>query len=78
MALIMGHINERVENILGKVENAGNQYFLLLPQYFQKKQFSFKIFKNFLTIIFLVLLRVTFRPDIRVSGEKRANEMGLR
>ena len=27
---------ERVENILGKGENAGNQHFLLFPQCFQK------------------------------------------
>ena len=27
---------DRVENIEGKGENAGNQHFLLFPQYFQK------------------------------------------
>ena len=27
---------ERVENIVGKGENAGYQHFLLFPQYFQK------------------------------------------
>ena len=26
---------ERVENIVGKGENAGNKHFLLFPQYFQ-------------------------------------------
>ena len=29
-----------VENIAGKRENAGYQYFLLFPQYFQKTSFS--------------------------------------
>ena len=31
---------ERVENIVGKGENAGYQHFLLFPQYFQKASFS--------------------------------------
>ena len=31
---------ERVENILGKGENAGYQHFLLLPKCFQKPFFS--------------------------------------
>ena len=31
---------ERVENILGKGENAGYQYFLLFPQCFQKASFT--------------------------------------
>ena len=30
----------RVENIVGKGENAGNQHFLHFPQYFQKDSFS--------------------------------------
>ena len=30
---------ERVENIVGKGENAGNQHFLLFPQCFQKASF---------------------------------------
>ena len=30
----------RVENIVGKVENAGYRHFLLLPQYLQKASFS--------------------------------------
>ena len=30
----------RVENIVGKGENAGNQHFLLFPQCFQKTSFS--------------------------------------
>ena len=29
-----------VENIVGKGENAGDQHFLLFPQYFQKVSFS--------------------------------------
>ena len=31
---------ERVENIVGKGENAGYQHFLLFPQCFQKATFS--------------------------------------
>ena len=31
---------KRVENIVGKGENAGDQYFLLFPQCFQKLSFS--------------------------------------
>ena len=31
---------DRVENIVGKGENAGYQPFLLFPQYFQKASFS--------------------------------------
>ena len=30
---------DRVENIVGKGENAGNQHFLLFPQCFQKASF---------------------------------------
>ena len=30
------YIFDRVENIVGKEENAGNQHFLLFPQCFQK------------------------------------------
>ena len=30
----------RVENIVGKGENAGNLHFLLFPQYFQNASFS--------------------------------------
>ena len=30
----------RIENIVGKGENAGNQHFLLIPQCFQKLSFS--------------------------------------
>ena len=32
---------DRVENIVGKGENAGYQHFLLFPQYFQKASDSF-------------------------------------
>ena len=31
---------ERVENIVGKGENAGNQHFLLFPQCFQKASYK--------------------------------------
>ena len=31
---------ERVENIVGKGENAGNQHFLLFPQSFQKVSYT--------------------------------------
>ena len=31
---------QRVENIVGKGENAGYQHFLLSPQYFQKPSFQ--------------------------------------
>ena len=30
----------RAENVVGKGENAGNQHFLLFPQYFQKLSFQ--------------------------------------
>ena len=32
--------SDRVENIVGKGENAGDQHFLLFQQYFQKPSFS--------------------------------------
>ena len=32
-------VSELVENIVGKGENAGYQYFLLFPEYFQKAPF---------------------------------------
>ena len=32
---IMIYVLDRVENIVGKGENAGNQHFLLFPQFFQ-------------------------------------------
>ena len=38
-------VNGTVENILGKGENAGYQYFLLFPQYFQKGFFP-SVFKS--------------------------------
>ena len=33
----------RVENTVGKGENAGNQHFLLFPQCFQKATFSWSL-----------------------------------
>ena len=36
VAKIMIPVFDRVENILGKGENAGSQHFLLFPQCFQK------------------------------------------
>ena len=33
-------VKGRVENIMGKGENAGNQHFLLFPKCFQKASFS--------------------------------------
>ena len=39
VAEIMGFVFERVENIVGKGENAGYQHFLLFPQCFQKTSF---------------------------------------
>ena len=32
VAKVMFSVNNRIENIVGKGENAGNQYFLLFPQ----------------------------------------------
>ena len=37
---LMISVFHRVENIVGKGENAGNQHFLLFPQCFQKASFS--------------------------------------
>ena len=37
---IMNYNLDRVGNIVGKGENAGNQHFLLFPQCFQKASFS--------------------------------------
>ena len=34
------YVLDRVENIVGKAENAGYQHFLLFPQCFQKLSFS--------------------------------------
>ena len=39
VAKIMISLYDRVENIVGKGENAGNQHFLLFPQCFQKASF---------------------------------------
>ena len=39
MAEMAEYVLDRVENIDGKVENAGNQHFLLFPQCFQKASF---------------------------------------
>ena len=36
VAKIMTSLHDRIENIVGKGENAGYQHFLLFPQYFQK------------------------------------------
>ena len=38
-AQVMISVLDRVENIVGKWENAGYQYFLLFPQCFQKASF---------------------------------------
>ena len=35
----MTSVIDRVENVVGKGENAGNQDFLLFPQCFQKSSF---------------------------------------
>ena len=40
MAVKLKLVLGRVENIVGKGENAGHQHFLLLPQCFQKASFS--------------------------------------
>ena len=37
---MMASVFDRIENIVGKGENAGYQYFLLFPQYFQRAFFS--------------------------------------
>ena len=44
-AKIMNSVLDRVENIVGKGENAGNQHFLLFPQCFHKASLlgSFKV-----------------------------------
>ena len=39
VAEIMGFVFERVENIVGKGENAGYQHFLLFLQCFQKASY---------------------------------------
>ena len=39
-AKIINPVFDRVENIVGIGENAGNQHFLLLPKCFQKAYFS--------------------------------------
>ena len=39
-AKVMISVYNRVENIVGKGENAGYQHFLLFPQYFQNVSFS--------------------------------------
>ena len=36
----MKYAHHRIENIVGKGENAGNQHFLLFPQYFAKAYFQ--------------------------------------
>ena len=43
LAEIKGFVFERVENIVGKGENAGYQHFLLFPQCFQKASSCKKI-----------------------------------
>ena len=40
IAKLMIHVFDRVENIVGKGENAGHQHFLLFPQCFQKVSFG--------------------------------------
>ena len=40
IAKTMISVCDRIENIVGKGENAGYQYFLLFPQCFQKLPFS--------------------------------------
>ena len=47
------------ENIVGKGENAGNQYFFLLPQYFLPSQNKFQFFNH---IYFVVFKCFQFRP----------------
>ena len=37
---LLGILCEKVENIVGKGENAAYQHFLLFPQHFQKVSFS--------------------------------------
>ena len=40
IAKILISVFNRVENVVGKGENAGYKYFLLFPQCFQKASFS--------------------------------------
>ena len=43
VAKIIQFIFDRVENIVGKGENAGDQHFLLFPQCFQKVALQWKL-----------------------------------
>ena len=42
VAAMVGPFSDRVENIVGKGENAGDQHLLLFPQYFQWASFTGK------------------------------------
>ena len=63
---MMIHVFDRVENIVGKGENAGYQHFLLLPQYFQKLSFS-----GLLKVV-TVWYRVNPLPDIPILGSSNS------
>ena len=43
MAQMMDYVFDRIENIVGKGENAGYQHFLLFQQCFQKPSIKFRI-----------------------------------
>ena len=56
---------KKVENIVGKGENAGYQHFLLFPQCFQKVSFSSKVLK-----VWIVWERVNFAGALLVVAHK--------
>ena len=65
----------RVENTVGKGENAGNQHFLLFPQCFPKPPFlgSLKVdivWQRVNLHIMFILLQTLYKPTSRYSEQK--------
>ena len=60
-------MEEKIENIVGQGENAGNQHFLLVPQCFQKASFSRSLkeriiwewVKQYLSLLYFIFLLST-------------------
>ena len=60
--MILNFVLGRIENIVGKGENAGNQHFLLFPQCFQKASFP-RVIEGWDCVVKSEILLKSFSPS---------------
>ena len=68
---MFGYVFDRVENIVGKGENAGNRHFLLFPKCFQKASYL-----GFVKFDFVWDMRLLFMEFMSARvGEKKTKKL---